>query len=581
MRVVLVSGGWKVTRSIRMPNRSWEWRRVVRLVRLALALAVAIIAVLVVPAWVHALLPYNFNRRPAETLLLGTEIFFGAAFAAGSIGTVSFGALLAWARRRRKRCPIVACGLLFCCACFIGLGIAEAIAKAWDAPPRSVPAPAARDPELPREFAENGDGEGTLVVLGESSAAGVPFEKRLSVGKIVAWQLGEVIPAHRFRASVLAMPGDTLEGQYRQLSELRRRPDVVIVYCGHNEFFIRVPFSRRVEHYHDHQPNLLERADQLVGRISALYALIQNAHDKLGIELPPPPTINPSLIDVPIFTPAEFANSLADFRRRLDRIASFCERVGALLILVVPPGNDADFEPMRSYLPVTTSPAERDAFARDFLAARALESSDPRPALSAYQTLLARQPRFAEAHYRLARLLEGTGEWDKAYEHYVAARDLDGMPVRCLSAFQQAYREVAAQHKCALVDGQRLFHAIGPHGLLNDTLFNDMMHPSLRGHIALATAILDALRKRGALGWSPTVPTPTIDAARCAAHFGLSSADWKTVCRTSKEIYGLAAFLRYDKHQCHAKEQAYERAMRRIAAGEPPETVGLPNVGVR
>jgi hypothetical protein len=52
------------------------------------------------------------------------------------------------------------------------------------------------------------------------------------------------------------------------------------------------------------------------------------------------------------------------------------------------------------------------------------------------------------------------------------------------------------------------------------------------------------------------------------------------VCRTSKEIYGLAALLRYDKRQCHAKEQAYERAMRKIAAGEPPETVGLPNVGV-
>jgi lysophospholipase L1-like esterase len=562
-----------------MPIRLWDWRRVVRLVWLALALAVAVSAVLVVPSWVRMLLPYNFNRRLTEGLLLGIEILFGVAFAAASIGTVSFGVLLAFARRGRKRCPTLAGGLLFCCACFIGLGIAEVVAKAWDAPPRSVPAPAARDPELPREFAENGNGEATLVVLGESSAAGVPFEQRLSVGKIVAWQLGEVIPGRRFRASVLALPGDTLEGQYRQLSKLRRRPDVVIVYCGHNEFFIRVPFSRRVEHYLDHQPNFFERAGQLAHRISALYALIENANDKLRIELPP--TLDPRLVDVPIFTPAEFANSLVDFRRRLDAIASFCERVGALLILVVPPGNDADFEPIRSYLPVTTSPAEREAFARDFLAVRELESSEPRRALSAYQTLLTRQPGFAEAHYRLARLLEETGDWDKAYEHYVAARDLDGMPVRCLSVFQQAYREVAAQHQCALVDGQGLFHAIGPHGLLNDTLFNDMMHPSLRGHIALATAILDALRKRGALGWSPSVPTPTVDAARCAAHFGLSSADWAKVCRTSNEMYGIAALLRYDKRQCHARERAYEQAKRRIAAGEPPESVGLPNLGVR
>jgi hypothetical protein len=107
------------------------------------------------------------------------------------------------------------------------------------------------------------------------------------------------------------------------------------------------------------------------------------------------------------------------------------------------------------------------------------------------------------------------------------------------------------------------------------------MHPSLRGHIALAKAILDALQKRGALGWSPSVPTPTIDAARCAAHFGLSSADWAKVCRTSNEMYGIAASLRFDKRQCHAKERGYEQAKRRIAAGEPPENVGLPNLGVR
>ena len=170
--------------------------------------------------------------------------------------------------------------------------------------------------------------------------------------------------------------------------------------------------------------------------------------------------------------------------------------------------------------------------------------------------------------------------WDEAYEQYVAARDLDGFPMRCLSALQQVYFDIAESHDCILVDGQALFHAIGPHGLLDDTLFNDVMHPSLRGHIALATAILDALHERGKFGWPREVPTPTIDPFRCAAHFGLHSSDWKVVCGWGESFYGAAANLRHDPTQRRAKEAAYKDARRRIKSGEAPESLGLPNVGL-
>src|SRR5262249_25525147 len=142
-------------------------------------------------------------------------------------------------------------------------------------------------------------------------------------------------------------------------------------------------------------------------------------------------------------------------------------------------------------------------------------------AISRYRELLDRQPGFAETHYRLGVLLARGGAWDEAYRHFVSARDLDGLPMRCPSPFQQAYRDVAAGHRAGtvLVDGQALFHAIGPHGLLTDDLFYDAMHPSLRGHIALAQAILEALHARRAFGWPTDAPAPRVDPAECAAHF--------------------------------------------------------------
>ena len=261
--------------------------------------------------------------------------------------------------------------------------------------------------ELPTEFAETGgDSDVTLVILGGSSAFGVPFHPLLSVGRIVAWKLGEAIPGREFHTLVLANPGATLEGQYRKLAGLRRRPDALIVYSGHNEFHARIPLSRQVKHYRDERPSFPRRLAELARLGSPLYGLIDEAADKYRIKQAPMGYVQPPLIDVPAYTPVECAASLADFRRLLEAITAYAERIGALPILVVPPSNDAGFDPNRSFLAAETSHAEREAFARDFRAAQSLEAADPERAIKQYRDLLARQPGFAESHYRLARLAE-------------------------------------------------------------------------------------------------------------------------------------------------------------------------------
>ena len=116
-------------------------------------------------------------------------------------------------------------------------------------------------------------------------------------------------------------------------------------------------------------------------------------------------------MDVPVYTTTEFTTLLVDFRRRLERIVAYAEQVGALPILVLPAANDARFEPNRSYLPATTTREQREAFHRDFLAARAWKPPHPEEAIAQYRALLARQPGFAETSFRLARLLELNGAW--------------------------------------------------------------------------------------------------------------------------------------------------------------------------
>jgi hypothetical protein len=420
-----------------------------------------------------------------------------------------------------------------------------------------------------------------LVVLGVSSGLGFWCRAWLSIGRLVAWGLERAMPSRRVHAEILAHEGDTLEDQHLALARLSRRPDAVIVYCGHNEFDRRYPPAREVGHYRDRTAPLAPwDLDARLGLISPLCALIRKAADRHRVGIPPTPFDHRPLVDVPVFTEAEFAEHRAGFRRRLEAIVSDCERLGALPVLVVPPGNDADFEPNRSYLEPGASREEREVFARMFLAVRGQEAADPAGCLARYAELLAHHPSFAEAHFRLARLLERAGRWQEAYEHYVAARDRDGYPIRSPIALQEAYREVARRHDSLLIDGQELFHEAGEHGLLDDRLFHDAMHPSVLGHITLAQGVLRGLHARRAFGWPGDAP-PRLDPAECATHFGLDARAWQALCERGAMFYHGVASSRYDPSERSAKREAFRDAARKIAGGTPPEDVGLPNIGIR
>jgi hypothetical protein len=546
------------------------------------------------------------NRLPRWFFLRAELVFLNVALVAyGTAAVVTALAIpvLLWRirvakRRGRPRLP-AARGLLGCMSVLVGLVAAEATSAIYqahahqrtvipvgglqDPPAEDLTArlPPAANPTLPSEFSDrDGDRDVDLVVLGESSAEGVPYQKWFSVGQIVKWQLEQAIPGRTFRLRILARSGDTLERQHEGLARLKRRPELLIVYCGHNEFLSRFFAFRDPPHYFlDQRPSDWERFIGRMERLSPFLGMIHESAEKCRIALPPP-TTERELVDVPVYTPGEYSTLLADFRHRLEAIVSYARGLGALPILISPPGNDSDFEPNRSFLPADTPRHIRESFRRAFLTARQLESTDHSASMKQYRDLLARQPGFAEAHYRLAKLLEHAGAWDEAYQHYVEARDHDGFPMRCPSAFQEVYRDVATRQDCLLIDGQSYFHAIGREGLLDDALFQDAVHPSFRGQIALAQAVLSVLHARRAFGWPDHQPLKPIDPATCAAHFGLTASGWRDIANWGMTFNSLVCRLRYDTSERSRRIDAGIAAANQIDAGTAPEALGFPNVGV-
>jgi lysophospholipase L1-like esterase len=574
--------------------------RVRKLALLTVGLVPAVLIFVLTLFWLYDHVPGWFYWKAGLVFLIALEVAYWHMVVLTFVGALVLGFLL-FSGRRQRRHPIVSRGFLLCVSFIFGLIAAETTSAVWQRRSHertAVPvgglreealrkqssrtALIPRDIKLPTAFPDGkADSEIDLLVVGESSAEGVPYNYWVSIGKIIGWQLEEAIPGRPIRVETLAASGQTLEMQHERLSTLTRRPDVLIIYCGHNEFSSRFPPSRDRDYYFDERlPTVWTLLADRLEAVSPLTGLIRETAEKCRIAIPPPIDGKRALVDAPVYALADYTVLLIDFRRRLEAIVSYAERIGAIPILIVPPANDTGFEPNRSFLPARTTFHEREAFRRDFLAARRLEATDPKRSLEQFRALLARQPEFAETHYRVAQLLERDAAWSEAYEHYVLARDLDGYPMRILSAFQHAYHEVASRHSGILIDGQSYFHAIGRHGLLDDNLFNDGMHPSLRGQIALAQTILQALQKRKAFGWSNDSPAPLIDPARCVKHFGLVPGAWKYICVWGTMFYDLTAPLRYDSSHRLQMKVVFATAANRIEAGEAPEAVGLPNVGV-
>jgi hypothetical protein len=548
-------------------------RRIISAIRLAaVAVPIAVVATLaiVLPGWIPVL-PRELRRAMIEAALRGVLIGYWTLALVALVGTPL--AVCLAARSRRSHGGTASRGSLraiaFGLACLVSLVVLELGSVAWRGWMHRMPA-------LPTTFEPSPPGEYRILVLGGSSALGEPYRPWLSVGQIVAWQLQQAAPDRRVECEILAWLGESLEQQHRKLAGIRHRPDAVIIYSGHNEFVARFENGREERDAGvDEEPRTwLLRQAYRASLYSPSCRLAYEVVSKNRLDEPPPLAGRHQLIDPPLCRPSEAADILADFRRRLEAIVAYCERIGALPILIVPPANESRFEPSRSTLPASATIAERQWVVETFQAARTAETDEPGRAAAGYAAVLERQPTFAEAHFRLARLLERAGKPAEAGPHYLAALDHDGLPIRCPAPFRAAYGEVARRHpRSILIDGRRELAAISPNGLVGDRVIQDAHHPNLAGYTALAGAVLRELRQRGAFDTT----APPLDPDSCARHFGMDGPKWATVCERTSVHYKRVAGYRYDPEERLERSRRYAEAARRLESGQAPAAV-LPSL---
>ncbi|MDM7924896.1 MAG: GDSL-type esterase/lipase family protein [bacterium] len=334
-----------------------------------------------------------------------------------------------------------------------------------------------------------------LFVLGESSAAGFPYGNNLTFSRILHGRLAEALPDRRVEVVNLGMSAISTYAMIDFMPELlRQKPDAILVYAGHNEFYGAMAVASMESL--GRNPGLvraylkLERFKlflalrDLIGRVR-VRMILKNRKDAL-------PEENITLMErivadeeIPYQGPL-YDKGKRQFESNLSAIVRLASKQGVLVVLSELVSNVRDQRPFASI--------ETDT------------------ALSAKRA------------FEQARRLESAGRFAEAREAYLKAKDRDAVRFRASEDWNAVIRSTAAEFKCPVVPMKAAFESASPNGLVGDVLMADHLHPNADGYFLMADAFFETLKRNRMFAEKWTEGRPSAEWRKDWGMTGLDSA---------------------------------------------------------
>ena len=130
-----------------------------------------------------------------------------------------------------------------------------------------------------------------------------------------------------------------------------------------------------------------------------------------------------------------------------------------------------------------------------------------------------------------------------------------------------------------LVDGPAVLKAKSPHGILDNHLFHDNVHPTLKGYVALAEAVLSGLKTRAAFGWPASTRLPPLSLRESPSNSTSMQPHGPPFATELPPITVGSLSSRSTRPSGSSGVIATVRRRSRIEAGVAPENTGVPGVG--
>ncbi len=356
--------------------------------------------------------------------------------------------------------------------------------------------------------AAKGETEFRIFCLGGSTVQGRPYAIETS---FTTWLELSLQTADDRRDWQVINCGGVSYASYRLAPIMREllahRPDLFIVYTGHNEFL------------EDRSYRSVKQTPRLIARLHGWSSRWQfyNLCRYTWLSWKAPVDVGGmsqrdtqagrgrALLKLEVDALLDYRGGLDDYHRNdawhrdvaahfefnLHRMVAMARQANVPLILVNPTSNLKDCPPFKFTNLETLSPLRRSQFGQLWEKAKDERQLDRRAAL--LQEAITIDDRHAGAHYLLGNTLLLQHKPALARQAFIRAAEEDICPLRMTIPLNAALARVAEQTRTPLVDVQGLFESHTPDQITGDKMLLDHIHPTISGHQLIANALLEQM----------------------------------------------------------------------------------------
>ena len=311
--------------------------------------------------------------------------------------------------------------------------------------------------------------EGTfrIFVMGSSTVYGFPYGNNLMFSRILDKRLEEAFPSKEIEVintAITAINSFTLADYAKQIA--RYRPDAVLVYAGHNEFY--GAFGAGSNESMSSNRNITRLHLQLMDL--RLYQLLRNITSptigkiKGSASDPVHGTLMKRIVaDQNISLGSEsYQLAMKRYRQNMEYLLREFEEGDIPVFLSQVISNVKDQKPFSAL-----STGKEDEALRTF---------------------------------RRAKLALDQGNHEEAMLLYIQAKDLDGVRFRASEEVNRIVHELAGKYGIKEVPMLAYFQEKSPDGIIGNKLLTEHVHPNIEGAFLMADAFFTAFLSSGLLG---------------------------------------------------------------------------------
>ena len=382
------------------------------------------------------------------------------------------------------------------------------------------------------------EGEFRIFCLGGSTVQGRPFAIETAFSTWLELSLEQYAPS---RSWEVINCGGVSYATYRLVPVVREilqyKPDLLILYTGHNEFL----------------------EDRSYAHLKRRPAIVRNIHHQLSqlrvVQFPQslwsgntarqPGTTLATEVDALL----DYQGGLADYHRdpewqqtviehfqyNLNKMLQLARQAGVPVILIDPVSDIKDTPPFKSVVDTNLSTEQRKRFKDLWSRARSLPSGSEANQQNLLRQALDLAPGHAGAHFLMGRVQEALRQYDLAKASYLRAKDEDICPLRMLEPMHNVLRATARRRDVPLLELRRTWERQARHGLIGNDLLLDHVHPKISGHQQIAQMLVEQMTRLALVkpedGWK------TRQKQRYTKH--LSTLDTAYFARGKERLEGL------------------------------------------